>query len=274
VVDVDHGREDDPVIDDASGPPAVPGQHDVLDEFRGPELQGDLWVPHYLPHWTTADRSAARYGFVSGGLQLRIEEDQLDWRPEDAPLRVSNVQTGVHSGGEGTSQGTHRHREDGLVVRTDTGTRVLWAPTAGRVELTVSASIDPNCMLAAWLVGTEHLSEEQSGEICIFEIDASAIKADSTTARSGVKAHHDPRLQDDMAEVTLPFSARLPHTWSVTWGSGNTVISCEGQVVREIAQAPDYPLFLMLDLFEVGPRGGGYPKTALIHRFEGHAGSD
>lgn len=244
----------------------------VIDDFEGPGLREDLWIPHYLPQWTTPDRSAARFRFVPEGLQLRIEEGQPNWRDEDGELRVSNLQTGVFSGPVGSRSGTHRHRDDGLTVRTDVGTRLLFAPSAGRVEISVTASVDADCMLAAWLVGTEHRTGEESGEICIFEIDAAAVLADSTTARCGIKAHHDARLRDDMAVVTLPFTARRPHTWSVEWGAGRTTIGCEGQVLRVLNQAPDYPLLLMLDLFEIGPRTGPYPKTGVLHRFRGRAG--
>ena len=69
-----------------------------------------------------------------------------------------------------------------------------------------------------------------------------------------------------MAEVTLPFDASEPHTWTVIWGDGETTIGCEDRVQRHLRQAPAYPLFLMLDLFELGPRGGGYPKSATVHR--------
>jgi len=55
----------------------------------------------------------------------------------------------------------------------------------------------------------------------------------------------------------------------LVWGSGETVIGCEGVVVRRLAQAPDYPLFLMVDLFEVGPPVGEYPKTATINHLRG-----
>jgi len=44
------------------------------------------------------------------------------------------------------------------------------------------------------------------------------------------------------------------------------VIGCEGRALRRIEQAPDYPMFLMIDLFEIGPRGSNYPKSATIHR--------
>lgn len=243
-------------------PPAPTRAPDLDDDFSS-GLNPQWWVPQYLPHWTLPERSAARYRIVPGGIELRIEEDQLDWRPEDAPLRVSNLQTGTYSGPVGSRRGTHRHRDDGLVVRTETPQRLLFAPSSGRIDITVAASRDPGCMLAAWLVGTEHVSADDSGEICVFEIDAEAIGS-TTVARSGVKAHHDLRMSTDMAEVSLPFDASRLHTWTVIWGDGTTTIGCEGAVVRRVAQAPSYPLFLMIDLFEIGPPTGSYPKTATI----------
>src|SRR5690349_14042556 len=81
--------------------PAVAG---FVEDFAGPRLDPGRWVEHYLPHWTTPDRSRARYDLLphdpagaGGGLRLRIDADQLDWRAEDAPLRVSNLQTAVFS---------------------------------------------------------------------------------------------------------------------------------------------------------------------------------
>jgi len=248
--------------------PAPPQRRGDFDDMFADGLRPDRWTPHYLPHWTTPDRSGARYRITPQGIELRIEEDQLDWRPEDAPLRVSNLQTGTFSGPIGSTQGTHRHRPDGLVVRTNTPQQLLWAPTQGRIDLTVTASRDEGCMTAAWLVGTEHLRDEDCGEICIFEIDAQPI-GPTTTARSGLKAHHDPRLTSDMTEVTLPFNAGTTHTWTVIWGGGETVIGCEGVRLRTIHQAPTYPLFLMVDLFEVAAPSGAYPKSAIIHRIAG-----
>lgn len=253
--------------------PPVPDRAPDFDDDFSTGVDPRRWVAHYLPQWTTPERSAARFQVVDAGIELRIEDDQPDWRPEDAPLRVSNLQTGTYSGPAGSTLGTHRHRPDGLVVRTETPQQLLWAPSSGRIDLTVSAGRDPGSMLAAWLVGTEHLDERDSGEICIFEIDAEAV-GERTIARSGVKAHHDPRLTSDMAEVALPFDASAAHTWTVIWGDGETVIACEGAVVRRIAQAPDYPLFLLIDLFETAPPGGRYPKTAVVHRVRGWATAD
>lgn len=236
---------------------------DFEDDFSN-GLNSQRWVASYLPHWTTPERARAHYEVVAAGIELRIDADQLDWRLEDAPLRVSNLQTGVFSGPVGSLIGTHRHRVD-LEVRTETPQRLLFAPSHGRVEVTVSASRATNCMLAAWLVGTEHRSPGESGEICIFEIDADAI-GESTVVRTGIKAHHDLELTTDMSEVVVPLDASIAHTWTVDWGQGETVIECEGRELRRIQQAPDYPLFLMIDLFEIGARSGSYPKTATIHR--------
>ena len=248
---------------------------DVEDTFSSPILRRDLWVADYLPHWTTPVRSRARYELTgTDGLRLLIEEDQPDWREEDAPLRVSNLQTGVFSGPVGSERGTHRHRPDGLQVRTETPERLLWAPSSGRIDVTVSASVDEGCMLAAWLVGAENLSPQHSGEICIFEIDATAIGHTETRARTGLKAHGDDALVTDMVEVLVPVDASRPHTWSVIWGPEGTVIGCEGVVMTRSTQAPVYPLVLMLDLFEIGPRStaGAYPKTASIHSVHGWDG--
>jgi hypothetical protein len=242
---------------------------DVEDDFAG-ALSSDLWVEHYLPHWTTPDRSAARSDAVpGGGRRLRIDADQPDWRPEDAPLRVSNLQTGTFSGPMGSTRGTHRHRPDGLVVRTPTPTRLLWAPSSGRIDITVSATREADCMLAVWLVGTEHVAPQHAGELCVFEIDADAIGAGASRARCGIKAHDDPRLTTDMAEVRIPVDASRPHTWTAVWGGGETVVGCEGVVVRRVPQAPDYPLFLMVDLFELDPSVGPHPKTATLHHLRG-----
>ncbi|MFJ6652756.1 hypothetical protein ACIQLJ_08175 [Microbacterium sp. NPDC091313] len=256
-------------------PPAPSRPPELHDDFAD-GLSEERWMAHYLPQWTTPERSAARVGLTAGALELRIEDDQPDWRPEDAPLRVSNLQTGAFSGPPGSSRGTHRHR-DNIVVRTRMQQRLLFAPSSGRIDVTVSASTDEGCMTAVWLVGTEHLSADDCGEICVFEIDSDAISSTgttaATTARSGIRAHGDSRLADDMADVVVPVDGSRPHTWSVVWGAGVTLIGCEGVVVRRLEQAPDYPLFLMIDLFEVAPPGGSYPKTALLHEVSGWAGA-
>ncbi|MBF4572956.1 hypothetical protein ITJ64_10545 [Herbiconiux sp. VKM Ac-1786] len=259
---------------DRDFPPAPARAPDVEDRFVGGRVCDELWVAEYLPQWTAPSRSGARVAPAgASGVRLLIEEDQLDWREEDAPLRVSNLQTAVFSGPVGSERGTHRHRP-GLRVRTAVPTRLLWTPSSGRVDVTVSASVDEGCMLAVWLVGVEEGSARDCGEICVVEIDAAAVGPSSVRARCGLKAHGDDRLETDMRSVTVPVGAARAHTWSVVWGPAGTVIGCEGRVVFSSSAAPGYPLQLMVDVFEIGPRSGAsaYPKSAVVHAVRGWSG--
>lgn len=145
----------------------------------------------------------------------------------------------------------------------------LWTPASGRVEITISASRDAGCMTAAWLVGTGQEATGPTGEICLFEIDAEAVTATSTRARSGIKSHGDPELTTDVVDVVVSGGASRAHTWTAQWGAAGTVIGCDGVVVRRMGQAPRYPLMLLIDVFEMRPGDGIYPKTAVVHRVRG-----
>src|SRR3954451_6701918 len=147
----------------------------VFDEdFTGDTLDLQRWIPHYLPHWTTPERSAARYDLSRGRLRLRIDTDQPAWRVPDGEMRVSNLQTGAFSGPVGSTIGQHRHRPD-LTVVTAQRTRRLYTPSAGLVEATMRATPEPTCMLAFWLVGFE-ASPDASGELCVAELFGNAIQ--------------------------------------------------------------------------------------------------
>ena len=199
---------------------------------------------------------------------MRVDADQPAWRPEYAPLRVSSIQTADGSGSLGSTQGMHRHRPDGLVVRSVRPNARHWTAEAGRVEVTVSASRDPGCMTAVWLVGIGHDEVGETGEICVFEIDADTITAEASLARSGLKAHGDAAMSDDMTQATIPVDASTPHTWVAQWDAAGTIIGCEGVVVYRSTRGPRYPLMLLIDLFEIRA-GGDYPKSAVVHRVRG-----
>ena len=65
---------------------------EVEDRFDGDELDRSLWLPHYLPHWSSRAASAARYRRGDGVLRLVVEEDQPPWCPEfDGGVRVSSL---------------------------------------------------------------------------------------------------------------------------------------------------------------------------------------
>jgi hypothetical protein len=132
-----------------------------------------------------------------------------------------------------------------------------------------SASADPAVMVGIWLVGLEASDPADSGELCIAELFGNAVGPDGSTVRMGIKAHHDPRLADELRDIPLDLDATEPHSYGVTWSPAVTQFSVDGRVVMTSEQRLNYELQLMIDLFEfpAGPERApeNYPKTALVH---------
>jgi beta-glucanase (GH16 family) len=129
-------------------------------------------------------------------------------------------------------------------------------------------------MLAFWLVGSEEQSPAFSGEICVAELFGHAIGARPSRVRIGVKAHNDPSLHDDMEEVTLDLDATEWHTYSAEWTPDLVRFFVDDQLVRAVHQRIDYPLQLMVDLFEI-PAGAdrdtaAYPKIGEVKAVRGY----
>ena len=248
-----------------------------VDEFASSRLDRTRWVAHYLPQWTTPDRSAARYDLGAGHLRLLIDADQPAWRDEDGELRVSNLQTASFAGPIGSDRGTHRHRAN-LRVRTAVATRLLFIPNAGLVEARLRATADPTCMLAVWLVGVETESPEHSGEICIAELYGSACDGPDSSVRLGIKAHHDPHLVDDVTDVRPGIDTTQWHTYGAAWTADETRFYIDDRLVRVAPQGMNYPLQVMVDLFEfpTGPirEPGCYPKCGEVAAVRGYRRHD
>ena len=138
------------------------------------------------------------------------------------------------------------------------------SPGAGGVAVT----------LAAWLVGVEVQSPQHAGEICIAELYGHEIGPTGSTVHMGVKAHDDPELMVDMEDVRLDIDASDWHTYAAAWTRDETRFYIDGQVVREVSQGIDYPMQLMIDLFEFRTtehrQHNGYPKTAEVGAVRGH----
>lgn len=234
------------------------------------EFDGTLessWLPFYLPQWSSRARSAARVSFDP--LELRIDEDQQPWSPEyNGELRVSNLQTGVRSGPVGSESGQHPFRDD-LVVREQQQTERIYTPHYGLIEARVSALADANCMVALWLIGFEE-SPEQSGELCVFEIFGREVQPGvGAIVGLGVHPFRDPTLEDDFARVGLIADVQQPHTYSAVWHPGGVEFYIDDSLVYESKQSPDYPMQLMLNVYEF-ESGGEYPKRFPVEWVRGY----
>lgn len=244
------------------------------ERFTEGTLSTSRWVPHYLPHRTTPERSVASYTVNDGELNLQILAEQPAWLPSDSMLRVSNLQTGSFSGALGSNRGQHRHRSN-LMVQTPQPTTRLYAPKApARVEAKLRATADPTCMLAFWLYGFEENSGEESGEICVVELFGDRTASSENRAGAelsiGVKAHSDPSLNDEMEKIVIEgFDACEWHTYAAEWDANEVRFYVDERLVKVVRQRFIYEMQLTVSLFEFPIEGkkrdaNQYPKMGYV----------
>jgi len=239
------------------------------DDFDGELLDPSRWIPYYLPHWSTRERSAARYALGDSCLRLLIEEDQQPWCPEyDGETRVSSLQTGLFAGPVGSGVGQHRFNPEAIVREAQENGR-LYLPHYGLIELRAKAIADPRNMVALWLIGYEE-EPEQSAEICVCEIFGRDVGVDSAAVGMGVHPFGDPQIVDEFAAEALPIDACEFHVYAADWTPERIVFSVDREPVKTVEQSPAYPMQLMLNVYEFSP-GGDYPKEFVVDYVRGYA---
>ncbi|WP_116451581.1 glycoside hydrolase family 16 protein [Blastococcus litoris] len=225
------------------------------DEFDGTALDRSVWLPHYLPAWSSRAATAATYHVGEGCLRLSIPRDQGLWLPgeHEPPLRVSGVQSGNFSGPAGSTTGQQPWR-DGAVVREEQETFWGWTPDHGRLEMRARAELTPRSMAAWWMVGLEDVPEH-SAEICVFEVFGDAVEPGvSAAVGMGLHAFRDPATPEDFAAVRLPIDVAEFHTYAVDWTPERAEFSVDGEVVRSCPQPPAYPVQMMVAVFDFPDR--------------------
>ena len=239
---------------------------DFEEHFDGGVLDESVWWPFYTPHWSSRAATAARYGLGPGGLELVIDAETAPWSPEwDGDVRVSHLQTGQLSGAIGSGIGQHRFR-DGLVVREEQPERRGLLVRHGIIEVRMAAIRHPDAMVAFWPIGVEERPEE-SGEICIAEIFGSEIDDDGGWVGVGVKPQNDPRLRMDFEKVRVDGDLTQMHDYAVEWTPERIRFFIDHRLVKTSTQRIDYPVQLMLDVYELPSASGHRDASALPHRF-------
>ena len=247
-------------------------------EFEGTfgraQLDTGRWLPYYLPHWSSRERSAARYELRDGCLRLLITADQEPWCPElDGEIRVSSLQTGVFAGRLGSSVGQHRFHPAAVVAEEQRNVR-LYTPLHGRIEMRAKAVADPHVMVALWMIGYED-EPQRSAEICVCEIFGKDVQPHEALVGIGVHPFGDPRITDDFSKVCLPIDVREFHLYAAEWTPAGVTFSVDGERVRTVEQSPDYPMQLMLGIYEFPPGAGAradadYPKEFVVDYVRGY----
>lgn len=222
-----------------------------VDEFDGPDLDRDVWLPHYLPAWSSLATSAATYDVTDSCLVLSIPPEQDLWCSPDhlPPLRVSGVQSGNASGPVGSTRGQQPYRP-GLTVQEEQTPFWGWTPDGGLIEVRLRGEVTPRSMVAFWLVGLEQVPE-QSAEICVAEVFGNAVRPDGSTAVGlGLHAFRDPGVREDFAALRLPLDVADFHTYAADWTPERVDFLVDGEVVRTCQGPPTYPLQAMLAVFD------------------------
>jgi Glycosyl hydrolases family 16 len=242
-----------------------------VDDFEASDLDTDVWVPHYLPMWSSRAESVATYRVDGSELRLTIPPEQGLWCPadHDPPLRVSAIQSGVYSGEAGSTIGQQPFRE-GQVVRESQPTHWGWTPEYGLLEVRARMDLSPRSMASVWMVGLEQ-EPARSGEICIFEIFGDAVGADAGTPSAavgmGLKPFRDPALTWEFEAPRLAIDVSEPHVYAADWRPGRVDFLIDGRLVRTVHKAPDYPMQMMAAVFDFPDNAAGSPEPDHVPEF-------
>jgi len=241
------------------------------DEFEGSELDTSKWIPYYLPHWSSRERSIPRCTFHDSALVLQITEGQQPWSPEfDDEVKASCIQTGLFAGPVGSGLGQLHFRE-GLVVREAQTNVQLYTPQYGYFECRAKAIHSRRNHVALWMIGYED-TPEKCGEINMFEIFGKDINAASAIVRYGIHPWKDPSLTDEFYQDSLGIDVTKFHIYAHEWTPSHIDFYVDNQKIRRINQSPAYPMQFMLSIYELPEveESPVYPKEFVVDYIRGY----
>jgi len=220
------------------------------DDFDGPDLDTSVWLPHYLPAWSSRAATRASYRLEDSCLVLDVPVDHAAWPIHEPPLRVSGVQSGNWSGPVGSVFGQQRFKE-GQLVSEEQPRFEGWLPSTGRVAIRCRMTISPRSMAALWMSGFEDdPAQERCGELCVVEIFGRSVEGASAEVGVGIKAFRDPALVQDFDAPRLPIDVTDFHDYAVDWDADAAVFTVDGEEVRRCPRPPTYPMQLMIAAFD------------------------
>ena len=178
-----------------------------------------MWLPHYLPMWSSREATRASYRLEESCLVLDIPPDHGLWLPDDhsPPLRLSGIQSGNRSGPVGSTDGQQAVYDGPAGPRGAAGVRAATCRSGGHLEIRCRMTISPRSMAALWLCGFED-EPEHCGEICVTEVfGKDVVPGESAEVGVGLKQIRDPHLAQDFAAPRLPIDVAEFHDYAVDW---------------------------------------------------------
>ncbi|MEW5808406.1 MAG: glycoside hydrolase family 16 protein [Actinomycetota bacterium] len=219
-------------------------------------LDPAVWTASYLPAWSSRVAAAAAFTVGAEGLTLSIPSHHPLWCPDrhPTPLRVSAIQSANRSGPVGSTDAPQPF-QDGLLVREQQPTVLGFTPHFGTIEVTCAANLSVRSMFSAWMVGLED-RPDRCGEICLFEVFGDTVDRGTAIIGQGIHPFRDPALREDFSARQHELDITMAHTYAAHWQPDRVDFSIDGAVTRSCSQAPDYPMMLILGLFDFPDRAG------------------
>lgn len=232
---------------------------------RFERLDPDVWTDAYLPAWSSRAAAAATFTVGPAGLVLSIPTHQPLWCPDlhPSPLRVSAIQSANRSGPVGSTDAPQPFLV-GQRVREQQPTVFGFTPHHGSIAVTCSARLSARSMFSAWMVGLED-EPHRSGEICIVEVFGHGLRDGRAAVGQGVHPFRDPTLRDDFTAEPRVLDIRDQHTYQVDWRPDQIRFSVDGVHTRTSEQAPDYPMMLIIGVFDFPDLPGSSDQIPRLH---------
>jgi hypothetical protein len=244
-------------------------------EFEESWLNTQNWIPYYLPQWSSRERSKPNYELKNGQLLLQITKNQQPWCPEfNGKVKCSSIQTGIFAGKLGTKIGQHSFFNPACVVREEQKKEHTFLPQYGYIEIRAKALATKSNVVSLWMIGYED-QPERSAELCVFEVKGWNVTSDKVTVGFGIHKFNDPTLQEEFYEEEFAFDATQFHIYAAKWTQNRVDFFIDNQLIKTINQSPNYPMQLMLGIYEVpvNQRDEGdfqYPKSFVIDYVRGY----
>ena len=108
----------------------------------------------------------------------------------------------------------------------------------------------------------------------MFEIKGWKVRKNKAVIGYGIHQFGDPKLKEAFFEELFPIDVMDYHVYAVEWMPGETNFYIDGKKIKKINQAPDYPMQLMLGIYEV-PKveidNSDYPKEFVVDWVKGYS---
>jgi beta-glucanase (GH16 family) len=106
------------------------------------------------------------------------------------------------------------------------------------------------------------------------------LRTRSTAARStnvvGSRTTSRPRIVDEFSAEQVPIDVREFHVYAAEWTPEHVAFTIDGGLVKIVEQSPDYPMQLMLGIYEFpqhtasAETASAYPKEFVVDFVRGY----